>query len=122
MTDGKNEPAHPHPHLPGGTGTGPAGGEPVKPTTPARDPAAEAAALAAFEDQEHPLAEADLPAPPRAPAARDAVPTPAAPQISGGTRMAPLGKPLTNPPVVVFDGVTKTYGTGRGAYTAIRDV
>jgi ABC-type nitrate/sulfonate/bicarbonate transport system ATPase subunit len=36
--------------------------------------------------------------------------------------MQPLGEPLTNPPVVVFDKVTKTYGHGPGAFTAIRDV
>src|SRR5215475_7680993 len=126
MTDGKNEPAHPHPHLPGGTGTGPAGGEPVKPTTPARDPAAEAAALAAFEDHEHRLAEVDLPAAPApsrpAPSPAAAAPEPVAPHISGGTKMEPLGQPLTAPPVVVFDKVTKTYGTGPGAFTAIKDV
>ena len=40
MTDANKDPSHPPAHLPGGTGTGPAGGEPVQPTTPARDPAA----------------------------------------------------------------------------------
>ena len=132
MTDGKKDP---HPHLPGGTGTGPAGGEPIKPTTPARDPAAEAAALAAFENQEQRLAEVDLPpqtvrpAEPEPAPAADAVPGPVAPHISGGsssggssTKMAPLGKPLTKPPVVAFDKVTKTYGQGSGAFTAIKDV
>ncbi|HEX2691088.1 MAG TPA: ABC transporter ATP-binding protein [Kofleriaceae bacterium] len=192
MTDQKD----PHPHLPGGSGTGPAGGEPIKPTTPARDPAAEAAALAAFEDQERRLAERDLPradafrsaaqqgsaspygeGPPRgdlpttpqAPEAiseadnrgkegkddvateaqpanseaqrgakpeatneatndakpdanTDAVPSTVRPQISGGVKMAPLGKPLARPPVVAFDKVTKTYGYGSGAFTAIKDV
>ena len=128
MSDSKTDP---HPHLPGGTGTGPAGGAPIAPTTPARDPAAEAAALAAFEDQDRRLAEVDLPAtaspnageaaaPP--PAAAGAVASPIAPQISGGTKMAPLGKPLVKPPVVAFDKVTKTYGTGSGAFTAIKDV
>ena len=145
----------PHPHLPGGTGTGPAGGEPVKPTTPARDPAAEAAALAAFEDQERRLAEVDLPrgagggpapravadaeagaaagaprpdpaAAPRANAAgaraSDAVPEAVAPRVSGGVKMAPLGQALAHPPVVVFDKVTKTYGSGASAFTAIKDV
>src|SRR5262245_54943340 len=130
MTDAKKDP---HPHLPGGTGTGPAGGERIHPTTPARDPAAEAAALAAFEDQEQRLAEVDLPPahPPAPPAAdeppapedRDArgegVPAPTAPSVSGGMRMAPLGAPLTVPPVVVFDKVTKTYP---GGFTAIKDV
>jgi NitT/TauT family transport system ATP-binding protein len=148
MSNPKDE-AHPnpaHPHLPGGTGTGPAGGEPIKPTTPARDPAAEAAALATFEDQESRLAEVDLPArrvteadtgnpaePAAAPGAasesrgearRDAVPSAVKPQISGGNRvsLAPLGKPLPKPPVVAFDKVTKTYGRGSGAFTAIKDV
>jgi ABC-type nitrate/sulfonate/bicarbonate transport system ATPase subunit len=37
-------------------------------------------------------------------------------------RMVPLGAPLTKPPVVAFDKVTKSYGTGRGAFTAIKDV
>jgi ABC-type nitrate/sulfonate/bicarbonate transport system ATPase subunit len=122
-----------HPHLPGGTGTGPAGGAPITPTTPARDPAAEAAALAAFEDHESRVAEVDLPVrrvteadtgePEAAPAARpDAVPRAVKPQVSGGTRLAPLGEPLAKPPVVAFDKVTKTYGSGSGAFTAIKDV
>src|SRR5215468_10794726 len=132
MTDAKHDPpSHPHPpgHLPGGTGTGPAGGEPIKPTTPARDPAAEAAALAAFEAEEKRLAEVDLPRPaePAAPPPAEApVGPPADPRIemqpSASGRMKPLGEPLTNPPVVVFDKVTKTYGHGPGAFTAIRDV
>jgi ABC-type nitrate/sulfonate/bicarbonate transport system ATPase subunit len=131
------QPKDPQPHLPGGTGTGPAGGEP---STPARDPAAEAAALAAFEDHEQRLAEPDLPraaeaaaeaaaaeaaqpaAEAAAPPAASSVPQPIAPQVSAGTRMAPLGKPLARPPVVAFDKVTKTYGTGSGAFTAIKDV
>jgi NitT/TauT family transport system ATP-binding protein len=36
--------------------------------------------------------------------------------------MAPLGKPVEAPPVVKFDKVTKTYGTGPDAFTAIKDV
>src|SRR5262245_29222829 len=134
MTDPKKDP---HPHLPGGTGTGPAGGEPVKPTTPARDPAAEAAALAAFEADEKGLAEKDLPAERRAPPTADdsqsrrldteeptvrAKPMPGAPKIESGTKMAPLGTATAAPPVVVFDKVTKTYGTGSSAFTAIKDV
>jgi NitT/TauT family transport system ATP-binding protein len=126
MTDGKKDP---HPHLPGGTGTGPAGGAPLTPTTPARDPAAEAAALAAFEDHERRVAEVDLPpAPAAAPGVERSEPPPGTsnqavpPQISGGTKMAPLGKPLPRPPVVAFDKVTKTYGRGSGAFTAIKDV
>jgi ABC-type nitrate/sulfonate/bicarbonate transport system ATPase subunit len=135
MTDANKDPlshpTHPPDHLPGGTGTGPAGGEPVKQTTPARDPAAEAAALAALEAEEQRLAEVDLPTPrakaPEAPAAEarptaDAAPHPVGRQISGGVKMAPLGPPLTKPPVVAFDKVTKTYGRGPGAFTAIKDV
>ena len=123
--------------MPPGTGTGPTGGGAVKPTPPARDPAAEAAALAAFEAQESALAEQDLPAAAapapaaaRAPATSTAraqlaqAPLARAPSITGGT---PLMKPLaaapaTRPPVVQFDRVTKTYGTGEGAFTAIKDV
>jgi NitT/TauT family transport system ATP-binding protein len=131
MTDDKKDP---HPHLPGGTGTGPAGGAPVKPTTPARDPAAEAAALAAFEDHERRLSEVDLPVTPAAaPLAKagaapvgargpDAVPQSVAPRVSGGVKMVPLGTPLAKPPVVAFNNVTKTYGSGSGAFTAIKDV
>jgi ABC-type nitrate/sulfonate/bicarbonate transport system ATPase subunit len=138
MTDANKDPSHPPAHLPGGTGTGPAGGEPVQPTTPARDPAAEAAALAAFEAREQALAEVDLP-----PGAARAAPPPShaggeariearievqiaaqieAMQPSASGRMQPLGQPLANPPVVVFDKVTKSYGHGGGAFTAIRDV
>jgi NitT/TauT family transport system ATP-binding protein len=126
VTDAKNDrDPHPPAHLPGGTGTGPAGGEPVRPTTPARDPAAEAAALAAFEDQEHRRAEVDLPR--QAPAKADDRPPPSndageAPHVTGGVKMEPLGKPLAKPPVVMFDKVTKTYGSGRDAFTAIKDV
>jgi NitT/TauT family transport system ATP-binding protein len=136
MTDANKDPSHPPAHLPGGTGTGPAGGESVQPTTPARDPAAEAAALAAFEAQEQRLAEVDLPSG----GAAAAAPAPAAEaraeahaeahaeaqieamQPSASGRMQPLGQPLANPSVVVFDKVTKTYGHGSGAFTAIRDV
>jgi len=121
---------------PGGTGTGPAGGEPVKQTPPARDPAAEAAALAALEAE---LLGGDAPAPaakpakPAAPApaaepapapkpapaaAKDAAPAKPAPQVTGGTRMEPLGKALAKAPVVQFDKVTKRYGN----FTAIKDV
>ena len=121
-TDAKRDP---HPHLPGGTGTGPAGGAPVEPTTPARDPAAEAAALAALEDEEQRLAETDLPnATAKAPAAaqrpaRAPMPATAPPtRITSDARVAPE----TKPPVVAFDKVTKTYGTGSGAFTAIKDV
>jgi NitT/TauT family transport system ATP-binding protein len=107
---------------PGGTGTGPAGGKPVKETPPARDPAAEAAALAAFEASEEKLAEKDLP-PERAAKAEpkpeakpkaDAVPDkPQAVITSDATRV-----PTAAPPVVVFENVTKSYGD----FTAIKNV
>src|SRR5512146_401091 len=90
MTDTKHDP---HPHLPGGTGTGPAGGEPIKPTTPARDPAAEAAALAALEAEDHRLAEVDLPPPAtEAPAAATEAATEAT------TEAAPQHIPSAAPP------------------------
>ena len=74
--------------LPGGTGTGPAGGETAKP------------------------------APKPAPKPADAKPEPIAPTVSGGVKMAELGKPTAKPPVVEFDRVTKSYGD----FTAIKDV
>ncbi len=145
------DPKHP---VPPGTGTGPAGGAPVAPTLPARNPAAEAEALAAFEAEEKALAErgeaephktpgapkppaprtveaiAPEPAEPAAPAepaprraegAPASAPAPS-PTVTGGARMAELGKPLVKPPVVAFEKVTKTYGEGSGAFTAIKDV
>ncbi|HWO24278.1 MAG TPA: ABC transporter ATP-binding protein [Kofleriaceae bacterium] len=163
MSEG--EPKHP---IPPGTGTGPAGGAPVAPTPPARDPAAEAEALAAFEAEEKALAErgdaaephatpgappapaprtvevprpaaAEAPAakapavapaakaPAEAPAAKAPVDAPAAgPRVTGGEKAGDKagdsGKPLEKPPVVAFHKVTKTYGDGRGAFTAIKDV
>jgi len=182
-----------------GTGTGPAGGAPMKPTPPSRDPAAEAAALAAFEAEESGAAPKDLPADRAAPRSRvetsdrsskiasalaaapvtmkpaEAAPTrasaaPAGPtvdaatakvsddaapaagspaakpaddglpaaaktagaadpsdakpaSISGGKpMMAALAKPLVKAPVVAFNKVTKTYGSGGNAFTAIKDV
>ena len=106
MTDVKK------PAAPGGTGSGPAGGGQVKETPPARDPAAEAAALAAFEAEEAGLAKQDVAA---------------TPVVTGGDKlgeqkMAKLGTPLPKPPVVMFDKVTKTYGSGSSAFTAIKDV
>jgi ABC-type nitrate/sulfonate/bicarbonate transport system ATPase subunit len=96
---------------PPGTGTGPAGGGDIKPTPPARDPAAEAAALAAFEAEEQELAERDLPPAPDAPV-----------KVTGGdVAMKPLA-PALPVPVVQFDKVTKTYGKGSSAFTAIKDV
>jgi ABC-type nitrate/sulfonate/bicarbonate transport system ATPase subunit len=135
------------PKNPPGTGTGPAGGAAVKEAPPARDPAAEAAALAAFEAEEAALAEKDLP-----PSAAKPEPLPVAkpaaepvkakavearpavavdptdlkppPKITGGTspKLTELGKALPKPPVVAFDKVTKTYGSGSSAFTAIKDV
>jgi ABC-type nitrate/sulfonate/bicarbonate transport system ATPase subunit len=125
---------------PGGTGSGPAGGGAVKETPAARDPAAEAAALAAFESEEQALADKDQLAPdtlakaakevptardksPHAPHAPIATPAPA-PKITGGAhpKMTDLGDALEKPPVVAFHNVTKTYGTGPDAFTAIKDV
>ena len=144
MTDEKK------PADPGGTGSGPAGGGTVKPTPPARDPAAEAAALAAFEAdeaalgaQDAPIRPADPPATPdakaeaaleaalaakRQPKADAAAPPveakPAAPVVTGGApvTMTELGPALAKPPVVTFDKVTKVYGSGSSAFTAIKDV
>ena len=124
------DPKHP---LPPGTGTGPAGGAAVTPTPVARNPAAEAEALAAFEAEEKALAERDeaevhkTPGAPPAPAPRTVEaprPEPAAApaKITGGAPMADLGKPLVKPPVVAFEKVTKVYGEGPGAFTAIKDV
>jgi ABC-type nitrate/sulfonate/bicarbonate transport system ATPase subunit len=48
-----------------------------------------------------------------------------APVVTGGTKpagMTELGKPLKKPPVVEFRNVTKTYGSGGSAFTAIKDV
>ena len=142
------------PDAPGGTGSGPAGGGQVKETPPARDPAAEAAALAAFEAEESGLAKKDVapakptPEPPatadaKAEAAIDAAlaakrkpeakakpatsvdPGEAQPVVTGGepaAKLEKLGTPLPKPPVVQFDKVTKTYGSGSSAFTAIKDV
>jgi len=158
---------------PGGTGTGPAGGGggAPRPTPPARDPAAEAAALAAFEAEEKALAEKDMPpgkaeanmaraearpepkipatevaapsgsAAPRSTAAGGAGPiaapapagapapaakpgaSPATTAVTGGAPMKPeVRAPLEKPPVVEFRNVTKTYGSGSSAFTAIKDV
>lgn len=122
-----------------GSSTGPAGGGGIKHTPPARDPAAEAAALAAFEAMESEAAPKDLPvkAPVSEPAARS--PQPAARdeapagearvQITSTKRERPssvsgeeLGAPLEKPPVVEFRNVTKVYGSGSDAFTAIKNV
>ncbi len=93
---------------PGGTGTGPAGGSATTPTPPARDPAAEAAALAERQAED-------------SPAKVSSIPEPQAPVIEVKP-VTPRDKPLTKPPVVLFDKVTKTYGKGASAFTAIKDV
>jgi NitT/TauT family transport system ATP-binding protein len=127
------DPRDPTPPLPPGTGTGPAGGAAVTPTPAARKPAAAAEALAAFEAEETALAERDEaevhkpPGAPRAPAPRTVEaprpePAAAASAVTGGAPMADLGKPLVKPPVVAFEKVTKVYGEGPGAFTAIKDV
>jgi NitT/TauT family transport system ATP-binding protein len=121
MSDDENKPLSTHPP---GTGTGPAGGAPVKQTPPARDPAAEAAALAAMEAEllgEAPAKPA--PAPVVAEAApveaRPAAAPPAAPKVTGGAPISKeLAKPTAKPPVVQFDKVTKSYGK----FTAIKNV
>jgi ABC-type nitrate/sulfonate/bicarbonate transport system ATPase subunit len=128
---------------PPATGTGPAGGAAVTPSTPAtiasatapkpRDLAAEAAALAMFEEDEAkaaapkaepaPKAErAPKAEPATAPAKVEAKPAkePEPATITGGEKplMVELGKPLVKPPVVAFDKVTKKFGS----FTAIKDV
>ena len=118
-----------------GTGTGPAGGSSVKQTPPARDPLAEAAALAAMEAEL--LGTDAVPTPSIRPKAQpaeakaaDAKPAeakteaktdakPAEVRVTGGAPISKeLGKPLAKPPVVQFDKVTKRYGN----FTAIKDV
>jgi NitT/TauT family transport system ATP-binding protein len=42
-------------------------------------------------------------------------------RVTGGTGLQPLA-PAAATPIVVFDKVTKTYGKGPGAFTAIKDV
>jgi ABC-type nitrate/sulfonate/bicarbonate transport system ATPase subunit len=121
---------------PGGTGTGPAGGVAKPPTPPARDPAAEAAALAAFEAADSPAQVSSIPEPaPAKPEAKVEAPPaakveakPAAAKAPAATPsievkpVAPLGKALARPPVVLFDKVTKTFGTGSKAFTAVKNV
>lgn len=126
---------------PGGTGTGPAGGVARSPTPSARNPAAEAAALAELEAEESALSSKDkleadtlAKAVKEAPSAggkltdvavaRSATPEPAA-TVSATKMAASAGttrEPLAKPPVVQFDSVTKTYTTGGHSFTAIRDV
>jgi ABC-type nitrate/sulfonate/bicarbonate transport system ATPase subunit len=89
--------------------------EAAKPKEAPRDPAAEAAALAAFEADiaaEEARAKAPIP-----PAKADEAPPASTPVVSGG--MKPLAPaPADKPPVVEFDRVTKRYGN----FTAIKDV
>ncbi len=135
--DGTTKPPHHASDMPGGTGTGPAGGGAPEKGTPApvaEDPVAAAAALAAFEADEAKLAERDLPAetaavvaaaakaplkPAELEAVANAIPKPMPASVSGGVKVEPLGKPTPNPKVVVFDNVTKTYP---GGFTAIKNV
>lgn len=44
------------------------------------------------------------------------------PTVTGGAPMVKALEPAHPTPIVVFDNVTKTYGTGPGAFTAIKDV
>ena len=99
---------------------------------PPVDPVAAEEALRAFEGE---LAAADnarsnrAATPPmgtKAPAAKPV--TPAKPteertaaRVTGGTGLTPLA-PAKPTPIVMFDKVTKTYGTGKGAFTAVKDV
>jgi hypothetical protein len=113
-------------HLPGGTGTGPAGGAAGTPTPPARDPAAEAAALAMFEEDEKKRVEKDLPVERAKPAEHKPAAAVVADAkkpvaVTGGDRVVER-KPAAKVPVVMFDKVTKTYGTGVDSFTAIKDV
>ena len=105
---------------PGGTGTGPTGGGAAKPTPPARDPVAEAAALAALEQEESGQALRDKPQP-AAKKLDETRQTGAETPIAKGKVEAGEDKrePLEKPPVVKFDKVTKTYP---GGFTAIKDV
>ena len=110
--------------------TGPAHPTPV--ATAAIDPVAAEAALRALErefsaaDNARPVASS---VPPTGSATPPAPVPPAkatsdrrAAQVTGGAPvLAPLA-PATPTPIVVFDRVTKTYGTGKGAFTAIKDV
>jgi NitT/TauT family transport system ATP-binding protein len=120
--DEKKTEGHLPGHMPGGSGTGPAGGAEVKQPTPARDPAAEAAALAALEAEEATAAKTDEhPAHAAAARAEDAA---SVLRVSGGHPAASVAprESLSKPPVVAFDKVTKTYGEGPDAFTAIKDV
>ncbi|HEY4181867.1 MAG TPA: ABC transporter ATP-binding protein [Kofleriaceae bacterium] len=54
------------------------------------------------------------------PAAVSSMPEPPTPRVE--VTLKPLGVPLEKPPVVEFDNVTKTYGTGPNAFTAIKNV
>jgi NitT/TauT family transport system ATP-binding protein len=95
--------------------------EAVPPPAPV-DPKAAADALAAFEAEEA-AAASGQPAPRPVAVAPAPVPVPeSAPSIGGG---APVMKPLAPAqpvPVVAFQNVTKRYGEGPGAFTAIKDV
>ncbi len=145
MTDGKKNPPGSGTG-PAGGGQPPGGAENPPAAQPAkgkpRDLAAEAAALAAFEADEaateaagtpeviaHRPIEESPPRPQAKPPATAVDPNDLKPasSVTSGERspsssMRDLGKPLVKPPVVAFDKVTKTYGSGDGAFTAIKDV
>ena len=104
-----------------------AAAEPPRPKTETSERAAKiAAALATAPASPKGAAAAAAPAPPALKgAAATASPSAEAKHvgISGGTPlMAELAKPLAKPPVVAFNKVTKTYGSGSSAFTAIKDV
>ena len=50
------------------------------------------------------------------------IPEPVVTISAGDVKLPPLEAPLDKPPVVQFEKVTKTYGTGPDAFTAIKDV
>ncbi|MEZ4363339.1 MAG: ABC transporter ATP-binding protein [Kofleriaceae bacterium] len=103
-------------------GAAPAAASPPAPV----DPRAAAEALAAFEAEQASPSEPAAAAPQSEPAAtappQAAAKPPERPSIGGGT---PIVKPLAPGapvPVVSFEKVTKRYGDGPGAFTAIKDV
>jgi NitT/TauT family transport system ATP-binding protein len=119
MSEDDKKPLSTHPP---GSGTGPAGGAPVKQTPVARDPQAEAAALAALEAE---LLGGDVKVAPQPAAAKlpepaaKPVEAPRAPAVTGGAPISKeLGKPIVKAPVVQFENVTKSYGD----FTAIKNV
>jgi len=134
MSTAKDDAAPPGAPAPAAPGTEPARAEPV-------DPAAAAAALADLEKEVAAEGAGAAPASPAALAAKEAAAAakpvkdpksrtlPATPTAIAATRAAPADgmKPLAPAPanavpVVEFVKVTKTYGSGSSAFTAIKDV